>query len=258
MNKEEKVCIGWIDGGMVHSGFIAYLSQILINRSNRVNNVVVSSGPYLSWNRNTMIEMFLGTDSDWLLSLDSDLCIPIESFDELIQSADKEKTPVLGGVYYVLLNNGKNVFPSAMRLLEDKQGTFLSSEEISEDKGIISGLHSVGNGFALIHRSVFEKIKNANGQKLGWFRDEYREEFGTWISDDVYFYAQCRALGIPISLNTNTTSEHLKLVRVDKNSFLNNTASITQHNHDHNHEQNNFNVWPAHKKTSWWTKRKKV
>ncbi len=261
MNKNEKVCIGWIDSGTVYSGFIAYLSQILINRSNRINDVVVASGPYLSWNRNSMIDMFLETESDWLLSLDSDLCIPIESFDELVQSVDKDEYPIMGGLYYLPLNGGKNIFPSAMKLLDDKQGVFLSMEECSKDKGIVTNLHSVGNGFSMIHRSVFEKIKDANGQKLGWFKDEYREEYDTWISDDVYFYAQCRALGIKISLNTNTTSQHLKVFKVDENSFLNHSASMMQHNHNHDHDHghdHSNDVWPPNKKTSWWTKKKKV
>lgn len=88
MKENETIAIGWIDGGSITSGFASYLSQIVLHRNTIINGIVVGSGPYLSQNRNTMVQKFLEeTNADWLLSLDSDLLIDLESFDALIDSA---------------------------------------------------------------------------------------------------------------------------------------------------------------------------
>jgi len=268
MNKNEKICIGWIDGGTVHTGFASHISKILLNRNEVISDIVCASGPYLSNNRNLMVEMFLETDADWLLSLDSDLVIGVDSFDILIENADKTKYPILGGAYYLPLGNGNNVVPSAMKMNESgKGGTFLTFDDVEHADGIITNLHSVGGGFALIHRSVFEKIKDHTGEKMGWFKDEYREELDSWISDDVYFYATCRALNINISFHPKTTSFHLKTFKLGYDTFKNYAALNQQgHNHDHGHNHGDPNAhqhehpqdWMPNKKFNWWTKKKKV
>ena len=45
MKANETIAVGWIDGGMVHTGFAAHLSQFLINRADRVTDVIAVSIP---------------------------------------------------------------------------------------------------------------------------------------------------------------------------------------------------------------------
>jgi len=257
MKKNETVAIGWIDGGMVHSGFIAYLSQILLNRQEVVKNVVVASGPYLSANRNFMYENFLATDDDWLLCLDSDLCITLDSFDVLVSAADKDKCPVLGGKYFLPFNNGTTVVVAAQKLtdLDDGSGSFLTPQDLEDAKGgIITGLHSVGAGYALIHRSVLTRIKDAHpDEQYPWASDGWRESWKGWLSDDIPFYERVRELNIPVALHTGATSDHLKTFKVNDDVFLmwNSINSNNDHKHEHNH-------YAPHKRLTWWTKSKKV
>jgi hypothetical protein len=256
MKKNETVAIGWIDGGMVHSGFIAYLSQIILNRQDFVKNVIVASGPYLSANRNYMYENFLATGDDWLLCLDSDLCIDLNSFDVLIEAADKDKCPILGGKYFLPFDNGTKVVVAAQKLTgaDDNSGQFLTPEDIaSANGGIITGLHSVGAGYALIHKSVLKKIQDAYpSERYPWTSDYYRESWKGWLSDDIPFYEKVRELEIPVALHTGATSDHLKTFKVNNDVFL--TWNALHKNDEHKHEHNHH---APHKRQTWWTRSKK-
>ena len=254
MRDDEKVVIGWIDGGTIHSGFAAYLCQILLNRNERILGQVAASGPYLSLNRNEMVELFLQTDADWLFSIDTDLCVPLESFDSLIQSADKIKRPIVAGKYYLPFDNGANITPSAQTMENndpdpEKMGHWVTPEELTSAP-ILDGLHSVGIGYVLIHRDVFLSIRAVNpDNKFPWFRDEWKESWGAWVSDDLGFFNQVRGLGINIALDTQATSTHLKQFGITDDVFLKRMTSQTAQEHNHHMHPN--------KKLSWWNGKKK-
>jgi len=52
MNKNEKIVIGWPDTGSSYTGFVAFIMQLLIHRKNKIQDVVIASGHYLSNNKN--------------------------------------------------------------------------------------------------------------------------------------------------------------------------------------------------------------
>jgi hypothetical protein len=254
MKNNEKVTIGWIDGGTIFSGFAAHVSQLLLNRADRIEGVAVASGPYLSQNRNKMVDVFLETDSDWLLSIDTDLLITLESFDALIESADSEKYPVVAGKYYLPFDNGKSIVVSAQTSTDlantDVMGHWVTPEMLAHGP-LLTNLHSVGIGYCLIHREVFEAVQALNaGKKYVWFKDEWREDWNAWVSDDIGFFNQLRVLGINISLNTLATSTHLKNLKLNDDTYLTFNVGV----HEESHANTLMN--PQHK-ISWWAKRKK-
>jgi hypothetical protein len=254
MKDNEKVAIGWIDGGTLYTGFAAHLTQMLLHRNDRISDVVVASGPYLSQNRNRMVNLFLETNADWLFSIDSDLMVDLASFDELIKSADAETNPIVGGKYYLPFENGKTLVVSAQNVYDPAPngiGTWLKPEQLAEGP-LLNGLHSVGIGYCLIHREVLEAVQAMNlGKKNAWFKDEWREDWDAWVSDDIGFFNQVRNLKINISLNTVATSTHLKNVKINDDSYL--TFNIGSHEQSHNH---NHHMHPNNK-ISWWAGRKK-
>lgn len=250
MNKNNKVCIGWIDGGTVYSGFIAHLSAVILNRADIISDVVVASGPYLSLNRNRMVESFLKTDAEWLFSIDTDVCIKVEDFDRLIEYADPVNRPIVAGKYYIPFDDGKTVIVSGQKhstpgSVEPSQ--WLSIEDLNNP--IIDGLHSVGIGYCLIHRNVFEAIQLINNRSWPWFQDEFKSlpYWEGWSSDDIYFWNQVRDLGINIALCSEATSEHLKSFKLGDSTYLSMNGMHVHHNHPDN---------PS-KRISWWTKSKK-
>lgn len=259
MKDNEKIAIGWIDGGSVYSGFAAHISHILLNRHDRISDVVVASGPYLSYNRNRMVELFLQTKADWLFSIDTDLKVPMGSFDQLVESADAEKRPIVGGKYFLPFENGTSMQMAAQQFdptgMSDF-GTWLPVDAISRQEPI-EGLHSIGFGYSMVHRSVFEKVFEARVDKtnpLPWFLDHYRDDAKMWISDDVYFFIQVAKLGINVSFEPRAASQHLKVMTLNDDSFLtvrNDFASALAHNHPHEH----VHELPS-KRVSWWARKK--
>jgi len=251
MRDNEKIAIGWIDPGTVYTGFAAFVSTIVLNRPERISDVIAASGPYLSLNRNKMVEIFLKSDADWLLSLDSDICLSLESFDKLVKSADSLERPVVGGKYYVPWDNGSGVTVSAVKPVDlsdhTAMGVWLTHEELAAGGEIIEGLHSVGIGYVLIHREVFEAIASIKPEKYPWFKDGWKPEWDTWTSDDMYFWEQVRGLGIKISLNAEATSDHLKNFKLNDTVYLqSNLNSPTAHHHEHPSRR----LW-------WWAGKKK-
>jgi len=259
MDKKEKITVGWIDSGLVNSGFIAHLSNILLGRPERITDVVVASGPYVSLNRNRMVQLFLNTKSEWLLSLDSDVCITIDTFDKLVGAANSVTHPVMGGKYYVPFNDGKNIVIGAQKWVDRTDphalGEWLTPQDIAQaitdGNHIIEKIHSTGIGFTLIHREVFLAIQTLNqGISFPWFDDSYSKEWDTWTSDDIHFWEQCRILDINISINIEAVSDHLKQFKLNDDVYLMANPDI------HQHEPNIGHSMP-HRRTSWWAGRKK-
>jgi hypothetical protein len=250
MEKKKSIAIGWIDPGTVQTGFAAHLAQILLHRNEYITSVFAASGPYLSLNRNNMIATFLQSDAEWLLSVDSDICLTIDNFDALIAAAEENTTPIVGGKYYLSLDN---IVVAAQKKVSDDhtaQGFWVSREEIEGANGkLIENLHSVGIGLCIIHRDVFRAIQSLNiNNPLPWFKDGLRVEWGnSWSSDDLAFFEQVRALNINISLHTGVTSQHLKMSMLNDDVYL-------QFNPPHVHGALGIE---AHKNGSWWTKSKK-
>ena len=127
MKETEKIAVGWIDGGQIYSGFAAHMSHLLLNRGAVISDVVVSSGPYLSYNRNKMVELFLKTDADWLFAIDTDLKVTLKDFDQLCETADSEKRPIVGGKYYLPFMNGMEMQASAQAFRSEEHTSELQS-----------------------------------------------------------------------------------------------------------------------------------
>jgi hypothetical protein len=242
---KKKVTIGWIDSGSITSGFAAYMSQILVHRADQIENIVVASGPYLSANRNRMVQSFLDTDSEWLLSLDSDLLIDLDSFDTILSAADEEKYPVIGGKYYLPMNNNLVIAAQAWHPEIKEGGIFLEETDISTSDFMIEDLHSLGGGYLLIHRKVYETILNDATIPMPWFQDYYEDyPYDTWISDDIHFFRLVHKYGFKPALCTRATSEHLKTSRINDSTYLNFRNMIDK----------DFKTNTAHKRKFWTLK----
>jgi hypothetical protein len=250
MTNNKKIVLGWIDGGSVTSGFAAHVAGLLLSRGDIIENVVASTGPYLSSNRNTMVRTFLeNTSADWLLSLDTDILIDLESFDALIDSLDAEKYQVLGGKYYVPLREGPELAAQVFNKNDSDIGVWISPDSPLLKQPIIDNLHSIGAGFMLVHRTVFETIAKNAANPMPWFQDYWKDyPANGWISDDIHFFTQVHKYNFNVALCTSATSIHLKTSKLDDNGYLT--------FHDYNKYQQE-SQYQAGKGKSWWVKGKK-
>lgn len=224
MKENEKIILGWIDNGYAHSGFVAHLMTIALNRSEKIEGVVVANGSYLSSNRNSMARMFLESDADWLLSLDSDILLPLNSFDKLIDSADSDKYDILGGKYYLSMEDGIHIAAQDWHPHVPENGLWLDvvrNKNFVESNEIVENLHSVGLGCALIHRRVLEKIQKQSSNPMPWFQDYWSDyPYESWISDDIHFYSQVHKYDFNVAMAMNVTTTHMKQFAINDSVLL--------------------------------------
>lgn len=220
MKSAHKVSIGFCDPGMVVGDFASRLFQLSQSRGDRLGTLVrVKGSGLLSKYRNLMVASFLdGTDSDWLLMLDTDEQLTPQAFDLLINTAHEKERPIVAGLYFAAMDGGPDaIFPKPMPTIFMDTGTsFRPLDNYDEDA--VFEIHAAGTGCLLIHRSVFEKMRELadphQGDKWCWFWDGPID--GTWLGEDLLFCRRARALGFPIYVNTAAILPHQKTFWLDE------------------------------------------
>ena len=103
-------------------------------------------------NRNTIAEMFLETDSEWLFFIDTDTIVPDGTIRRLL---DMDVT-LASGLYY---GKGQNHPPIAYIRIPET-GLYRPLDKVYQwERGEILPVDAAGAGCLLIHRTVFEDIK---------------------------------------------------------------------------------------------------
>jgi hypothetical protein len=247
--EKNKVAIGWIDSGSVTSGFAAFISQILLHRSDMINSVVTASGAYLSANRNTMVKTFLyETDAEWLLSLDSDMLIDLNSFDELLNAADVTKHQIIAGKYYVPIDSGPELAAQVWHKELKGIGAWINHDDEILNQPIIDNLHSVGAGYMLVHRKVFETILENSVNPMPWFQDYWMDyPYEAWCSDDIHFFTEVHKYDFNVALCTKAKSTHLKTTQLNDDVWLS-FQNFNKYQQDKHYKTG--------KTKSWWVKGK--
>ncbi len=164
-----------------------------------IQDIGVTKGQLIDDARNGLTETFLGTGTEWLFWMDSDMVFPKETLVELFKVAEEKKAKMVTGVYYqrkannfpVLWSRGSDLESGAKSGLGDKRaeynkyvGSFLFPHP---DKQEPSTCHAAGFGCVLVHRSVFETLDRP------WFK------FLPGIcSEDFYFFVNAREAGFTL------------------------------------------------------------
>jgi len=223
MDSNEQILIGTPASKQLYSDFAESLVKLSMARPDRIKDVIIESGHFLVISRNLIVENFLKTEIDWLLFLDSDVTITLENFDRLIESADRSKYPILGGKCFFPFGRTEEIKVNAMKLTSNSKlgdsGIFL---EDWKDGEIIDNLHSLGMNFVIVHRSIFEKIRESNpDHPYPWFNVVFRVgTYGSgWIGEDVWFFEKARELGFSVALHTGVTSTHLNRSSTTEEDF---------------------------------------
>ena len=97
------LAVGWVDPGTVRGEFTESVTQLVAYETwhQRLGSVIrTHSGPLLVEGRNLLVEKFLKTDCDWLLMVDTDMTFPYQAAEQLLDTADPERAPVVGGLCY--------------------------------------------------------------------------------------------------------------------------------------------------------------
>lgn len=213
MRTRDKVAIGWLSPGVVQNRFMLSVANIYAQRLDRVDALIsIESGGLLSRGRNELVDRFMKTsDAAWLLIIDSDEEMPLESFDKLVDAVHDKDRPIVAGLYFGAWPG--DYYPTAMPLIFNRvENTtrFLPFVDYPTDR--LVEIDSAGTGCLLIHRSVFEAFQvhasPHEGDSWCWFRD--MPVNGDWFSEDHFFCARAKELGFPIWAHTGATLAHRK------------------------------------------------
>lgn len=217
MKAKDTVAIGWAHDKVVDTEFALSLMEIIRSKGKRVGNFFCVEGTgLLSKSRNIMVTHFLdNTTDDWLFMIDADERISVPTFDLLVATADSTERPAVAGLYFAALWEGLSLRPVPLIFELNEQGGISPMDNYPKDE--VVPVVAAGTGALLIHRSVFQKIRDAHGEDNKdwcWFQDG---PIGgnKWLSEDLSFCAKLQQHGIPLVAHTGAILQHHKEIWVD-------------------------------------------
>jgi hypothetical protein len=213
MKSGHKVSIGACDPGTVNAAWAYNMIQLAQVRDDKLGPFVrIKGSGLLSKLRNRVVQAFLdNTKSDWLLMIDTDEQLSVQTFDKLIQAAHDKDRPVVSGLVFAAFDAHQNLYPKPVpAIFAESEAGFLPLYKY--DKDSLFEIEACGTGCMLIHRSVLEKMREVadpnQGDKWCWFWDGPIN--GEWISEDLLFSRRIRQLGFPIYVHTGAILPHQK------------------------------------------------
>lgn len=180
----------------------------------RGGHIGKSSGPRIAAARNDVVRHFLGFRSDWLLMIDSDMVFTPEDVYDLVETADAELRPIVGGLCF---GGGKSgmMFPTLYRLV-DEENPVQIIKDYPPDR--LCEVDATGAAFLLVHRSVLEKMHQTYGEPIPWFAEGTLYK-GYQFGEDWAFCMRAKQLGYPIYVHTGIRIGHMKSQIMDEDAY---------------------------------------
>jgi hypothetical protein len=168
--------------------------------------------------RNSVVRQFLvERDADWLFWLDTDMGVPPDAVDVLLEMADPQARPIVGGLCFAqkeIASDGMGGYRCEPRptildwVQQGEVGTTMG--RTTYPVNAVVQCVATGSACILIHRSVFERI----GEKFGpvWYDRLPNHALGGLFGEDVSFCLRASAVGVPVFVHTGVKTSHMKRV----------------------------------------------
>lgn len=211
-----KVAIYNLSPGLVRYEFCSSLLNLCFYEHNRAQAKGEKSmigavgfqtaGAVLSIYRNIMSEEFLDTEHDWMFFLDSDMVLPDNALELLLDAADPITRPVVAGVYMMALKDGNvpSMFYWGKDVGTNKYRMHARTGFIPDDETI--EVDGTGSGCILIHRDALLALHKHYGPPEPWYGVDVRD--GTIIGEDFTFCMRLKDIGIPVYVRTGVRVGH--------------------------------------------------
>ena len=219
------VAIAWVHSTEVSYSFfssmLAMQSHIMgqADKQVRILGLRYGSGGIVDA-RNTAVEKFLAGSEEWLFWVDTDMGFEPEALDRLLDRADPDERPVVGGLCFSNRETGMDGYggyttfpiPTLYRWARTPDGTtgFVSWHEYPRES--LVRCDATGSAFVLIHRSVLERIGG------DWYSLANNPEGGRF-GEDISFCVRLAALEIPLYVDTSVKTTHHKPMWVSEAHF---------------------------------------
>ena len=174
--------------------------------------ILTLAGQPIDIARENMVRDSLAKGAEWLLFIDSDTYLPKDGVMRMLQTG----FPFISGLYFAKKPGMK--LPCAW--VKNKDGRYWTINP-KENKGLIE-VDAVGMGCALIHRSIFDRLKPP---WFFWSHDRYSPEthelYQPPFSEDFYFCARVRnELKENIILDMDLRCKHEAVCDIDEEGNL--------------------------------------
>jgi len=174
--------------------------------------------------RNQLATALLNSDCEWLFMVDADMGFEPVALYQLLSLADPVNRPIVGGLCFAqreAFDDGSNGFrcvprPTIFDWIQHDDGHWRFTGRSHFPVNSLVECAATGGAFIVIHRSVFERIKESEGET--WF-DRVRGTDGSLIGEDISFFVRCQALGIPLFVHTGVRTTHLKNLWLGESDF---------------------------------------
>lgn len=228
----DKVCIAYVHGLEVaysfHQSIMGLIAYDVAHHQRVIGGgwmaVKYGTGGIVQARNDASRQFLDGTDSDWMMWIDTDMGFMPDSIDRLLAAAHPTERPVVGGLCFMnrevgLDGLGGRVIQPMPTIFQwakvgDAEG-FSTVIDYPRDQVIPAA--ATGSAFILIHRSAFEAVRDTYGPT--WYSPVFNESAQMWISEDLSFCTRLGALEIPIHIHTGVKTNHLKHVWLDETVF---------------------------------------
>jgi len=198
-------------GGVCHGAYLKSMLTLVNAMSKKEYEVTyseLSNESLITRARNTLTEIFLRTDNDYLLFIDADQGFDHNSVIKMIEENEMligAAVPMKGINWERVRNAAKNDKEDLSRFtaIYNVNISPEQKEELRNNPGQKVEVDYIGSGLMLIHRSVFETLKKSTtsyrsdqdssggiqyGEEIyNFWRTEVDEESGRLLSEDYNF-----------------------------------------------------------------------
>lgn len=217
-NKPESIVISWCDNGFTDSVFTSSINSLLLyitNYHRDIDRVGINQiiGNQIAKQRGEALLNFEQMECDWILFVDSDIAISPQAFDLLWNNRHIKERPVMCGIYFITFEPNSTLpapIPCIFKI-QNEEGS-LPIHPLPENQ--IIPIDVAGLGFALIHKSVIEKLRDNYGNTT--FQITIGDKH---ISEDVSFFYKLKNLNIPVYAHTGAIVPHIKRFMFDANYY---------------------------------------
>jgi hypothetical protein len=217
--EQDTVSIAWCDNGMVDGKFMQGINDVLLRSGLKFESTIRAGGNQIARQREKVIRYWYEENkADWLLWVDSDVVISPETFLRLWNKKDKDKHPIVTGVYFVSTTPEQPLMIPTPAVYE-----FVDSEEtisirplhpLPKDKFI--KVQAAGMGFVLMHRGIVDKIVEKI-PNVPLFAEAGTDKH--FIGEDIYFFALCDKADVEVWCDTGATVAHMKRFSYDEHYY---------------------------------------
>lgn len=213
MKSRDRVCIAYPHSGTISAELSLNLITIARERRERFDSIVaVGNTSLLVRTRNVIVKQFLDdTEAQWLLMIDSDQKLPLDAFDKLCEAVhDKDRPVVAGLVFAAFWTDQQELLPVPVIYRWDDAEGITPMHDYPTDQ--VVEIDAAGTGCLMIHRSVFEKMREmaTDNQGPDWCFFMDGPINGRWYGEDLLFSRKLKAMGIPIHAHTGAILPHNK------------------------------------------------